>query len=276
MRIARILLIFLITTLPLLVLAPPNCELYKSDNLCYNACNDAWSAIRKKQGSKASQDYFNEAIAQCPTLDYAYMEKAVPYLKRGLFIEWKNLIDKAVSLAPGKYLGYRASCIFQFLKDYKLALNDIHAYRKFLKGDIGYCQNGDYHLDIVEFLCYKELGLTDSARACMNKFLKHKSQFIAPYDYYHFGVFEYEQSNYQQAIHYFEKQLANNDYMSETYYYLALAHNTIGELELAVEYKTKALNHYQKGYYRRDTYTEPVDKVYLKQIESLTLKSDLI
>jgi tetratricopeptide (TPR) repeat protein len=265
---------FLITIMSIVwclsLFAPPNCELLKHDEDCYKGCNKAWEAIRYKQGSKQSQEYFDLAIKACPSLDYAYKEKAVPYLKRGLFAEWKIMIDKAVTLAPEKHLGYRASCMFQFLKDYRSTLEDIHSYRK-LVGSIGYCQNGDYHLDVVEFLCYKQLGMVDSARSCMNKFLAKKKDLLGLYDYYHFGVFEFEQGKIDEAKQYFELQIETNDYLAETYYYLAKCELASNNKSKAKNYHEQAGGYYRRGRFRKDTYAEPLDKVYLIQIELLEL-----
>ena len=105
--------------------APPNCEIYKKNISCYKSCSQAMKAIRYSQGSYKSQQHFKKSIDMCPTFSYSYMEKAVPYLKRGLFIEWKKMIDTAVELSPKEYLGYRGWCRLQFLRDYEGAIKDI-------------------------------------------------------------------------------------------------------------------------------------------------------
>lgn len=89
----------------------PNCNIYKTNNdePCYQACLMAVEA-EQSQGSRQAQIKFDEAIEQCPKLDYAWVEKSVPYLKAGNFIEWKKLIDKAVEINPSGNLGYRGWC----------------------------------------------------------------------------------------------------------------------------------------------------------------------
>ena len=124
--------------------APPNCNFYNSDKNCYESCQLALQAIRYYQGSWQSQEYFDKSIDLCD-FAYSYMEKGVPYLKRGDFIKWKALIDKAVELDPNEYLGYRGWCRLQFLRDYDGAISDIEQLLELNQYDIGYNQNGDYH-----------------------------------------------------------------------------------------------------------------------------------
>lgn len=138
-------------------LAQPNCNVYKDNEPCFKACELAIKA-GQYQGSQQSQTQFDEAIALCPTLDYAYFEKSVPYLKRGQFIEWKKLIDRAVDLNPTQHLGYRGWCRFQFLRDYEGAIADLEKLGSLIGPNLGYSVNGDYPLAIALALCYKQLG----------------------------------------------------------------------------------------------------------------------
>jgi tetratricopeptide (TPR) repeat protein len=246
--------------------AQPNCEIYKADEKCYNACQEAMRAIRYEQGSHQSQEHFDKSIEQCPTFAYSYMEKAVPYLKRGLFVEWKAMIDKAVELAPEEYLGYRGWCRLQFLRDYEGAINDIEKLKSLVNYDIGYCQTGDYHLNIALALCYKELGDFTKARELFLEQLSSKNYSEGLYDYYHFGVLEYEAGNYEKAIIYFDKQLEANDYLGETYYFKALTNKQLNQNEQYFQNLKNAENYYRNGKIRTDTYTETVDKIYLSDI----------
>ena len=260
-------LILILTILSFNLYAPPNCELYNDDNIpCLESCNLAMKAIRYEQGSFQSQQYFDESIEMCPNFAYSYMEKAVPYLKRGQFIKWKELIDKAVKIAPREYLGYRGWCRLQFLRDYYGAINDIEELKKIEKYDIGYCQTGDYHLNIALALCYKETGNLKKARELFLQQVNTKNYHQGLYDYYHFGILEYEDGNFQQAIEYFKKQIENNDYLGETYYYIAMAYKNLGDIEIYKENLNKSKKYYIDGKFRIDTYTETIDKIYLIDI----------
>lgn len=260
------LIIFVASLIGLNVSAQPNCEVYKDDEACYQACKKAMKAIQYAQGSYQSQAYFDESITLCPTFAYSYMEKAVPFLKRGEFVEWKRLIDKAVELAPIEYLGYRGWCRLQFLRDYEGCIKDIEQLKQLIKYDIGYCQTGDYHLNIALALCYKALGNIDRARALFTAQLISENPDIGLFDFYHFGVLEYEAGNHQQAIDHLNKQIEVNDYLGETYYFLAMANKKLGNVEVYRSLLDKGVSYYNNGKFRVDNYTETMDKIYLIDI----------
>ena len=102
-----------------------NCSVFESPN-----CKEACELVKKAeqyQGLNYSQMAFDEAIKLCPSFDYAYREKSVPYLKRGDFVTWKKLIDKAVELNPKQNLGYRGWCQYQFLRNFQKINRMIYA-----------------------------------------------------------------------------------------------------------------------------------------------------
>ncbi len=261
----------------ILLFAPPNCEVYRGDKKCFEACEEAMLAIRYRQGSYTSQVHFDKSIALCESFAYSYMEKGVPFLKRGQFIAWKKLIDKAVELEPTAYLGYRGWCRLQFLRDYEGAIADIEELKSMVNYDIGFCQTGDYHLNIALALCYKEIGEVEKARALFQEHIIDSGYGATIFDYYHWGVLEYEAGNYALAIDYLNRQIAMNDYMGETYYYLALAQKEMNHMKEYAKAIQKAKEYYLNERVRRDTYTETIDKIYLVDIEKelLAIQSEM-
>lgn len=252
------------------VISQPNCNLYKwkGDSLCYNACLEATKAAQLPQGSKQSQLLFDKAIALCPAFDYAYFEKSVPYLKRGDFITWKQLIDQAVELNPTQHLDYRGWCRYQFLRDYEGAINDIEKLDSIINYDVGSSINGDYHLNIVKALCYKGLGDRHKALKLMDSQLRQENYHQRLYDYLHFGILKIETGDYKGAIEALEKQINVNDYLADTYFYLARAYKKAGTESEFQKNIQKAKVYYLAGKKRTDPYTEPMDKIYLADIEN--------
>jgi tetratricopeptide (TPR) repeat protein len=262
----RAVAIFTICLFGLTLYAPPNCELYNVNSKSYESCQEALIATRFEQGSYESQQHFERSIELNPRFAYSYMQKSIPYLKRGLFIEWKKYIDIAVELSPEEYLGYRGWCRLQFLRDYRGAIADIEKLKSLVSYDIGYCQTGDYHLNIALALCYKEIGELKKAKLL---FLEHtNSDYYSPgpYDFYHFGIIEYNDGNFEKALEYLQRQIQFNDYLGETYYYLAMAYKNIGNSNAYNQNLQKAEEYYKNGKFRVETYTEPIDKVYLIDI----------
>ena len=261
-RVAWILLFF-----PMYAFGQPNCNVYKmkGDSMCYHGCLAA--NVDFPQGSRQSQLQFDKAIELCPTLDYAYAEKAVPYLKRGDFVTWRKLIDKAVELNPLGHLGYRGWCGFQFARDYKGAIEDIERLSSLTRFDIGYGANSDYQLNVARALCYKALGRKQQAIQIIEKQLSQKDYSPMTYDYLHLGVLKLETGDDAGAIVYLKKSIAYNDYLAENYYYLALVYKRQRKMTDFKEQMEKAKTYYLKGYKRFDPYTSPIDKIYLSDIE---------
>lgn len=254
-------------TIPVSLFAQINCQVYiSSDSACYQACEIATVAANH-QGSKESQEQFDEAIHKCPSLDYSYFEKAVPYLKRGDFITWRKLIDKAVELNPIERLGYRGWCRYQFLRDYKGALQDFDRLAALVGKNLGYSINGDYHLNVARALCYKALGDHATAITILENHFKDPNYVIWTYDYLHMGVLKLEINQLEEAEKYLLKALQHNDYSADTYYYLALTCKKQKRKSEAKMLMEKAHRYYLKGYRRADPYTHPLDKIYLSDIE---------
>jgi len=238
---------------------------------CYEACKLATEG-GGAQGSKESQEKFDNAIAQCPALDYAFMEKSVPYLKRGDFITWKKILDQAVALNPMAHLGYRGWCRYQFLRDYNGAIRDLEKLDSMTTFDIGYSINGDYQLNIAKALCYKAIGQKAKAIKIIELQLSQKEYSPMTYDYLHLGVLKMETGDTKGAITYLNKSISANDYLAEPYYYLSLIYKKQSLTKEARASMEKAKVYYEKGYRRTDPYTHPMDKIYLSDIE-LELKN---
>lgn len=255
-----------------LAMGQPNCSIYATTDPCYQACNLAVQAA-ERQGARDSQKLFDEAIQLCPTLDYAYSEKSVAYLKRGEFITWKKLMDKAVEINPSLHLGYRGWCRYQFLRDYKGALEDFENLAALNGGTLsGYSSNGDYHLAVAKALCYKGLGEKEKAIGVLENLLSDRQYLVGIYDYLHLGVLWLELRDYPRALEAFSNQVKQNSYTADTYYYMAMAHLELGDRIKAKENLLIALDFFNKGYQRMDPYTHPMDKVYRSQVEEALVK----
>lgn len=244
-----------------------NCNVMQSDD-CKKAC-EIYNHLGEKysQGSKESQEGFDEAIGFCPDFSNLYMEKAVPYLKRGDFITWKMLIDKAVELDPARHLGYRGWCKYQFLRDYKGAIADIENLEKIYPTEyLGYSANGDYELHIAKAICYSALGEKEKAISLIEDQLAKKDHNVGFYDYYQLGVTYFELGRYDKALENFEKQSKQNDFAENIYFKSKVAKIRNKDY---LDLKKMALARYDEGKTMKDVYTHHFNKVYRAQIEEL-------
>lgn len=248
---------------------PPNCEVYKDNEPCYQACQQSYKAIQYPQGSRNSQIHFDKAIELCEDFAYAFHEKAVPYLKRGDFIAWRELMDKAVALEPEERLGYRGWCRYQFLRDYQGAIDDIERLEAMIDYDIGYAQNGDCHLIVAKALAYKGLGEYEKALSILETFTSDPDFYALPYDLLHLGVMYLEQGDFSKALSSLNQQNEVNPQLADNYYYLAKVYISLGETDKARKSIKECISLYDQGLYRKDVYTTPMDAVSREEVELL-------
>ena len=260
--------ICLYTSTTLCLIAQDNCNvfLWNGDSCKYDACSYLENAKSWYQLTKEYHMIKDTAIQICPSYATPYRHKSTAYLKTGDFINFKKLIDKAVLLNPVQNLDYRGWCRFQFFRDYQGAINDIERLEKLTGADIGYCQNGDYHLIIAKGLCYKMLGERDKAIQIIKNQINLNPKLVGDYDYLHLGVLYFEKEKYTKAIKLFDQQSILNN-LAENQYYKALSYKAIGD---NLKYK-KAISladeYYLASNIMYDVYTHQVDKVYYVQIK---------
>lgn len=242
---------------------PPNCNLYEGD--CAKACHEAELAIRHGQGSKESQIHFDKSIALCPSFDYSYYEKAVPYAKRGYMHDWIIMIDEAISINRKEYLGTRAWYHFFFMHNYQKAIDDIEELDSMTSGDIGMTGDGEYHLNIMKALCYKGLGENEKAIKIIEHQLIDSTHDQGLYDYYYLGVLNYEKGQLQKALKALERQNDYND-IADAHYYQAMIHKKLGNLSMYSRELDTSLKYYDDERRLKNSYTDHMDKVYRQQI----------
>ncbi|WP_350293542.1 hypothetical protein [uncultured Croceitalea sp.] len=243
-----------------------NCEAFKlNGDLCkYKACKYLDSVNKPFQLTKGYHDIYNKALEICPNYHQAYRNKSTAYLKTGEFIMWKKLMDKAVELSPEEHLSYRGWCRYQFFRDYKGALKDLEALEKIYPDDLGYSQNGMYHLKVVQALCQKMLNQPKEAISTLEKHLK-KSKFKDLYDYYHLGILYSESGQYEKALSAFKIQIKEYDF-DGLQYHLALLHKKLGNLQEYRDCIFKTNELHKKGRVMTDPYTHPLDFVFKSDI----------
>lgn len=239
-----------------------NCNIY--EGLCKEACELSYKA-KIGQGSRQSQVLFDQCIELCPTFAYAYFEKSVPYLKQGLFKEWKALMDKAVQYDQN-YLLNRGCNQIQFIRNYEQGVKDLNKLVELRKSiEIGFSPSGEYHAQLLRAICYQKLGDLDRAIELIKELINSKNYSQSPYDYFHFGIIQFEAGNMSEAKKAFEKQ---NEYeeKAENYFYLSKIFQKMGESNKQKEFLKKAKEAYKNGLIMTNNYYHYIDKIFESDI----------
>lgn len=238
---------------------PPNCMQFTGD--CALACLKCQQAIQHRQGSRASQIHFDEALALCPTFAYAPYEKSVPYGKRGLTREWKKWMDKAVELRPTEYLGLRGWDHFIWMRNYEATIADLEKLAEMLGYDIGMTGDGTYHLEILRGLAYKGLKNYPKALEVIQAQMNKEGYHVGLYDHLHVGVLYLELGEPKLALEALKRQQEENE-ISEVYFYSAKAHQLQGNAQARKENLQLALDFYERGKTMNNPYRQLPDRIY--------------
>ncbi len=228
-------------------LAQPNCFIYDENSPERKACNLCYKAIEEKQGSKASQLLFDEAIAIAPNFDWAYYEKSVPYFKRGFLKEGQDILNKAVALKPLDYLCYRAYWYWQY-KNYELCIKDLETFYALPKSYFQTTPGGEKNMKIILGLAYGKMGNYEKGIKIIEDFIKSydSESDIDLTDYHSLGLLYFFDKQYNKAITAFKNQITIFDDVPDTYYFLGLAHKAKSETNLATTNFQVAYEKYTK------------------------------
>jgi len=240
-----------------------NCNLFEGK--CKEACELSYEA-NKGQGSRSSQELFDKCIELCPTFAYAYYEKSVPYLKQGLFKEWKLLMDKAVKYDQN-YLLNRGCNQIQFIRNYEEGVKDLDKLVELKNSiNIGFSPSGEYHAQLLRAIAYQKLGDLEKAIKLIDELLKLKNYFQGPNDYFHIGIIYLEAGNVNQADEAFKRQ---NEYdeKAETLFYLSKLYELKNDTSNQRKSLEKSKELYNQGRTMTNTYYHYIDKIFMLDIE---------
>lgn len=237
-------------------IAQVSCNAIEGED-CRKAC-ELYNQSSDLQGGRTSQESFDRAIELCPDFSNAYMEKAVSYLRDRELVTWKILIDKAVALEPKRHLGYRGWRKFQFLRDYKSAVPDLEAFKKYYPEDLGKPQNRDYNPDVVKAMSYNALGQKEKAAGIIERLLATRAYVKGMFDHYQLGATYFELGRYDKALENFERQSKAYDFAENIYFKSKVSKIRNKDY---LDLKKLALKTYDEEKTMEDAYTHHFNKV---------------
>lgn len=243
--------------------AQGNCSAFAEGSKERLACEYGTKAIQFKQGSKASQLLFDSAIAVNPDYAWAYYEKSVPYLKRGLLNEGMLLLNKAVALDPLSYLTYRASWFFQH-KSFEYCKTDLETFYAMEGSYPKSTPGGALDMRVILGLTYAHLGSNQKAIELVREVINSypSEDHLGPYDYHTLGVLYLNNGQYPEAQEALLKSIERNEQFADSYYYLASVAEQLGDLKEAQGYIRESLLRYggEKPGYTGYPFCFPVSK----------------
>jgi tetratricopeptide (TPR) repeat protein len=228
---------------PIILFAQGNCLVFPEASPERKACEYSYKAIEFHQGSRESQRYFDSAISIGPKYAWSYMEKSVPYFKRGLPHKGIQWLNKAVELEPQNYLCYRASWFFEY-QSYQNCIADLERYYALPNPSIQFTPSGEMNMKIVLGLSYAKLGNYKRAAEMISAGIREnqRENLIGLFDFHALAVVQFLQGNHDDAILSCKRQLLQNGLLPDTYYYLGLALKKTGRMMEASDSFAKALN----------------------------------
>jgi tetratricopeptide (TPR) repeat protein len=257
--------------MPCIASAQYNCSIYK-DSAHARACRIYnYGGDTLPQGSAQSQYWLDSAIAICPGFAPAWHEKSVPFLKRGDFVTWRRILDKAVELDPRTYLPYRGWCRFEFLRDYAGAIKDLQRYDTLFEFSHTTSNDGDYELHLVMALCERELGDTAAAFHYFGVAMDADSSIAGIYGWLHLGVTKFGIRDYKGAILALEHENRVYDQFADTWYWLGRATLATGQKAQAKKiflHAKELINDHSGRYYIHGVYCEKLDTIYESDIDA--------
>lgn len=206
---------------------------------------------------------FDSAIVFSPHFDYAYYQKAVPYLKRGFLEEGIKLLNKAVELAPLDHLTYRATWYFQH-ESYAYCRRDLERFYAMDGAYLSYTIGGGLEMRILLGIVYSKMGENEKAvETVLVAIDEYPSRdFMGIYDYHTLGILQYFNGDYATARETLEKSIAVNAEIADTYYFLALVEEELGNATAAHQRLQESINRFegQDGGYTGYPFCFPVTK----------------
>ncbi|MEM7572697.1 MAG: tetratricopeptide repeat protein [Bacteroidota bacterium] len=220
-----------------------NCLIYPEDSGERIACELSHRAVTCPQGSRESQVLFDAAIRIGPNYAWAYYEKSVPFFKRGLLAEGVRLINKAIELEPRNYLYYRAYWYF-YNRSYALCIRDLEELYSVHNASYVFTPSGELEMRLLLALAYAQTGAIAKGiewiRHMMDSY-REQPALKGYYDHFCLGLLYYENGQLALAQAELEQQLTVSEQFADTYYYLGLVHQQLGNPDVAIAYFRQAV-----------------------------------
>ncbi|MDO6470852.1 tetratricopeptide repeat protein [Maribacter sp. 1_MG-2023] len=242
---------------------------------------DIWDTENSKhgfngsfQGTPKAMTLLDKIIALDSTNADALREISVPFLKRGIPLEWKARFDKAVKHDPATWVPWRGYLYLWFYRDYEKAIADFNAsdsitpYLDYPQGHSVYFWRGIAYLGAKDYdnsIAYWDKHITKETEDSGEDWVELEAFLYRGIAYYEAGNIEKANENFEKVIQYFTNS-------ADAKYYKAQLLLNKGNKKAAMNMIDDAIVDFNNGYYNNRGYVETLRQIYLEDLEELKSK----
>lgn len=234
------------------------------------------------QGSVPEQFHIKEALKLDSSNGDFWREMGTARVKRGIADEMYYYYDKAATLKPDPWMGFRGYLYLYFYRDYPRAIADFNTMDSLI-GTVGNSQAQDH--DYMRGIAYYGLKDYTNAIAYLEKYMKRiesevGKEWIDVNAYLYLALSKDAMHADQQAeeiIEILRKGLELYPNYADLHYHLAWQYYQQSEWKLAKEHQGLAARYFEEGFYHHRPYVEVLNQIYVQDLQELakllTIKS---
>lgn len=242
---------------------------------------DIWDTENSKhgfngsfQGTPKAMTLLDKIIALDSTNADALREISVPFLKRGIPLEWKTRFDRAVKHDPATWVPWRGYLYLWFYRDYEKAIADFNA-SDTITPYLDYPQG--HSVDFWRGIAYLGAKDYDNSIAYWDKHIAKEAEdsgedWVELEAFLYRGIAYYEAGNSEKANENFDKVIQFFTNSADAKYYKAKLFLNKGDKKAALNMIDEAIVDFNNGYYNNRGYVETLRQIYLLDLEELKSK----
>lgn len=194
------------------------------------------------------QNCLDEGLKKDSTVAYLWQQKAMPYFKARKYEVGMKYIDKAVEYDRERWQPYRAFIKCIFAKTYNESVIDFEDCKK----RFGNMYVMDHTYNFYIGLSYLQLNEYSKAETLFKEYIddifKNRQGLEHPTALFYYGISQYEQKKYDDAIKTFDKALKIYSNFSDVKYYKAICLARIGKRDDVSKLIDESKADYKLGY----------------------------
>lgn len=227
---------------------------------------------RYYQGSVPRRFLIEESAKLNPYSADVHRELGVPYLKRGLPVQYEKHYSDAVKYGAVDWQGWRGYIYLYFYRDYERALADFTALDTLTPNFVDYPQSTS--VLYMSAICHLKLGNYDQALSFFDQHIEEElrtstEDFIDAKTFLFQGICHYEKGDKQKAKASFDRGLKNLPENADLWFWMAKLARENGDSQAALAAIQKAKVQFEKEYHNHRPYVEEFYQIHLSDITAL-------